>query len=160
MCLYIKLFHVTSCLYVFAVCPHRYGGLHKTALCVVIHPERHWHEKKAYTRDYVRDAVMLCEFACLGVFMHRRLLCPSAVPKRLYSVSRISFSVIICSFLRGRQSCRKLREGLPAVRLQAKIFVTQSPVAVSLCISQSLSFPFNSFPSLSVSLSSRSCSKR
>lgn len=43
---------------------------------------------------------------------------------------------------------------MPAVRLQAKIFVTLSPVAVSLCISQSLSSPFKSLSlSLSVSLS-------
>lgn len=52
--------------------------------------------------------------------------------------------VIICSSLRRRRSCGELREGLPAVRLQAKSSVTQSPVAVSSSISPSLSFLFNS----------------
>lgn len=62
--------------------------------------------------------------------------------------------VIICSSLRRRRSCSGLREGLPAVRLQAKSFVTQSPVAVTSSISLSLFFPFSSPLLLLLSLSS------
>lgn len=39
---------------------------------------------------------MLCVFVCLSVSMHRRILYPSAIPKRLYSVSRTSSS---CHYL-------------------------------------------------------------
>lgn len=69
--------------------------------------------------------------------------------------------VIICSIPRSRQSRGKRREGLPAVMLQAKIFVTRSPVAVPSSISQSLSFPLQ-LPPLSPSRASAHgcCSKR
>lgn len=139
------------------------------ALPVMFHSERPRPKKKpsldisiTCTHDDIQDGLFLC--VCLCVWVRpcpRRILYPSAILKRLYSISRTSSSCHYLFYPRSRQSHGKRREGLPAVMLQAKIFVTRSPVAVPSSISQSLSFPLQ-LPSLSPSRASAHgcCSKR
>lgn len=87
--------------------------------------------------DEMNNVVQI--YACIAVLVSishpEVLLCLC-----FFFFSNISSPVSIYSSLRRRENCRKLGEGLPAARLQAKIFVIASPVTVSLCFS--LSFPF------------------
>lgn len=135
--MYYSMWHCGNIRFHVCMCVGCYRGFHTTALYVVIHPERHERENPWPRR--VRLCVRAC--SCAAAYsVHQPSWC-------IYTLYLLFHPlVILCSSLRSRLSRRKLREGSPAVRLQAKIFVTQSPVAVSSCISQSLSFPFNSLP--------------
>lgn len=139
------------------------------ALLVMFHSEISWPKKNSLyipftrTRADIQDGLLLCVCVCVSECARA----PAA-----YSIHQPSWSVytlylvlhplvIICSIPRSRQSRGKRREGLPAVMLQAKIFVTRSPVAVPSSVSQSLSFPLQ-LPPLSPSRASAHgcCSKR
>lgn len=96
---------------------------------------------------------MLCVFVCLSVSMHRRILYPSAIPKRLYSISRTSSSCHYLFFPKkqiepwkaerriascnaaGKDLCHPVPRRSLFIYLSVFVFSLQLPPSLAICFS-------------------------